>query len=86
LFNYAPSGRSPLLPMARLRDLGYAIVILPVQPLFAATRAVADYLTALRAAGESGGLDDRLVSFSDFNALLDVPGFLARDDRLRGRG
>jgi 2-methylisocitrate lyase-like PEP mutase family enzyme len=86
LFNYAPSGRSPLLPVARLRALGYALVILPVQPLFAATRAVADYLAALRAAGEPGGLDDRLVSFEAFNALLDVPGFLARDDRLRGRG
>jgi 2-methylisocitrate lyase-like PEP mutase family enzyme len=86
LFNYAPSGRSPLPPIARLRDLGYAVVILPVQPLFAATRAVADYLTALRAAGEPGGLDGRLTSFADFNALLDVPAFLARDDRLRGRG
>src|SRR3989338_4280591 len=30
LYNYAPGGRSQLLPFARLRALGFAIVILPV--------------------------------------------------------
>ena len=40
LFNYAPSGRTPLLPLARLRELGYAIVILPVAPPAAATWAI----------------------------------------------
>jgi 2-methylisocitrate lyase-like PEP mutase family enzyme len=83
LFNYAPTGRSPLLPFARLRDLGYAVILLPVQPLFAAARAMADYLAALRHAGEAIGLDDRLMPFADFNALFGVPELLERDARLR---
>lgn len=90
LFNYAPGGRSPLLPLGRLRELGYAIVILPVQPLFAAARAVADYLAVLRRDGEPGGADGRLMSFTDFNELVGVPELLRREARLRqdpaGRG
>lgn len=79
LFNYAPSGRSPLLPIPRLRALGYAVILLPVQPLFAAARAVASYLAALHATGEPKGLDDHLVSFADFNALFGVPEVLERE-------
>src|SRR6266850_3091622 len=33
LYNYAPGGRSPLLPFARLRELGFAIILLPVDTL-----------------------------------------------------
>lgn len=83
LFNYAPGGRSPLLPVARLAALGYAIVLLPVQTLFAATRAMADYLRGLRETGEPGGLDDRLMSFADFNALIGVPELLERERHFR---
>jgi 2-methylisocitrate lyase-like PEP mutase family enzyme len=39
LFNYAPGGRSPLLPFARLRELGYAVILLPVDTLFVAVRS-----------------------------------------------
>src|SRR5947199_9303150 len=35
LYNYAPGGRSPLLPFARLRALGFAIILLPVDTLLA---------------------------------------------------
>jgi 2-methylisocitrate lyase-like PEP mutase family enzyme len=83
LFNYAPGGRSPLLPFARLRALGYAIILLPVQTLFAAARAMQEYLRALREAGEPAGLDDRLMPFDEFNALLGVPDLLAREQRFR---
>jgi 2-methylisocitrate lyase-like PEP mutase family enzyme len=83
LFNYAPGGRSPLLPIERLAALGYAIVILPVQTLFAAAHAMAGYLAALRAAGEPGGLDDRLMGFAEFNALFGVQELLDREGRFR---
>jgi 2-methylisocitrate lyase-like PEP mutase family enzyme len=83
LFNYAPGGRSPLLPFARLRALGYGVILLPVQTLFAAARAMAGYLDGLRRAGEPGALDDRLMSFDDFNALMGLPEMLAQEDRFR---
>ncbi len=81
LFNYAPGGRSPLLPLSRLRALGYAIIILPVQTLFVATRAMADYLQALRATDDPATLEDRLIPFSEFNDLIGVTELLALADR-----
>jgi len=83
LFNYAPGGRSPLPPIRRLAALGYAVVLLPVQTLFAATRAMAGYLDALRQTGEAAGLDDRLTPFADFNALFEVPDLLERERQFR---
>jgi 2-methylisocitrate lyase-like PEP mutase family enzyme len=86
LFNYAPSGKSPLPPVARLAALGYAIVLLPVQTLFVAARAVQGYLAALRQSGEPVGLDERLMPFADFNELIGVPEMLARERGFRPPG
>src|SRR5262249_14345833 len=44
LYNYAPGGRSPLLPFARLRALRFAIILLPVDTLLVAVKAMADFL------------------------------------------
>ncbi len=81
LFNYAPGGRSPLVPLSRLRALGYGIIIFPVQTLFAAARAIAEYLQALKATDDPASLDDRLMPFADFNDLIGVTEFLALADR-----
>jgi 2-methylisocitrate lyase-like PEP mutase family enzyme len=83
LFNYAPGGRSPLPSIRQLAALGYAIVLLPVQTLFAASRAIAEYLDALRRTSEPARLDDRLTPFADFNALLGVPDLLERERHFR---
>lgn len=85
LFNYAPGGRSPLVPLSQLRALGYAIIILPVQTLFAAARAVAAYLEAVRAADDPASLDDRLMPFTEFNDLLGVTELLAMAERYEPR-
>ncbi len=83
LFNYAAGGRSPLLPFSRLRELGYAIILLPVDTLFVAARAMADYLTGL-ASGDQGSADrERLMAFAEFNALIGVPEMTALEQRYR---
>ena len=73
LFNYAPSGRTPLLSFARLRALGYAIVILPVDLLFAATRAMQQILADVRDRGAAPRDAERVVSFQDFCELIGLP-------------
>jgi 2-methylisocitrate lyase-like PEP mutase family enzyme len=77
LYNYAPGGRSPALPFARLRGLGYAIILLPVDTLFVATRAMADFLRELKAGDDVGRLADRYVGFQEFNELIGVDAQLA---------
>jgi 2-methylisocitrate lyase-like PEP mutase family enzyme len=81
LFNYAPGGRSPLLPFARLRELRYAVILLPVDTLFVATRAIQGFLRDLRAGGEAGPLADRYVPFREFNEIIGVDEQVALGDR-----
>src|SRR5919201_3826727 len=50
LYNYAPGGRSPLLPFARLRALHFAIILLPVDTLFVAVKAMTDFLRDVKLA------------------------------------
>jgi 2-methylisocitrate lyase-like PEP mutase family enzyme len=81
LFNYAPSGRSPLPPFARLRALGYAIVIVPVDLLFVATRAMQRALAELHDRDATAQGPDRLVSFQEFLEVIGLPGQLALGER-----
>src|SRR3989475_13137739 len=69
LYNYAPGGRSPLLPFARLRELGFAIVLLPVDTLLVAVQAIRDFLAAAKARDDVQALKDRYMPFRDFNEL-----------------
>jgi 2-methylisocitrate lyase-like PEP mutase family enzyme len=72
LFNYAPGGRSPLLPFSRLRDLGYAIILLPVDALFVAVRAVQAFLREVRERDAVLPFQDRYIPFREFNELIGV--------------
>jgi 2-methylisocitrate lyase-like PEP mutase family enzyme len=72
LYNYAPGGRSPLLPFARLRELGYAVIILPVDTLLVATKAITDFLREVGTRDDVLGLEDRYVPFAEFNELIGV--------------
>ena len=77
LFNYVAGGRSPLLPFGRLRALGYAIILLPVDSLLTAARAMQAFLGGLRAADELSPFLDREMTFAEFNDLIGV------DEQLR---
>jgi 2-methylisocitrate lyase-like PEP mutase family enzyme len=81
LYNYAPGGRSPLLPFARLRALRYAIILLPVDTLLVGAQAVAAFLADLRAADDVLGMADRYLPFAEFNDLIGVAAHLALADR-----
>jgi 2-methylisocitrate lyase-like PEP mutase family enzyme len=81
LFNYAPSGRTPLVPFARLRELGYAVVIVPVDLLFTATRAMQRALAELRERDATSRDRERLVSFQEFCDLIGLPEQLTLGER-----
>jgi 2,3-dimethylmalate lyase len=86
LYNYAPGGRSPLLPFARLRELGFAIILLPVDTLFVGVRAIADFLAELRKRDDVSSLTDRYIPFSEFNRLIGVTDQMALADRYKEDG
>jgi 2,3-dimethylmalate lyase len=83
LYNYAAGGRSPLLPFTQLRALGYAIIILPVDTLLVATKAMARYLAELHTHDDARALGEQAMPFTEFNALIGVPDQLALAERYR---
>ena len=83
LYNYAPGGRSPLLPFPRLRALGFAIILLPVDTLLVGVQAIRQFLAEVRARDDVLSLADRYVPFREFNELIGVTAQLALADRYK---
>jgi len=81
LFNWAEGGKTPPVTHARLRELGFRIVIFPISTLLAATRAMREVLEHIRLdgtpAGALAGLP-RFGEFTDFIGLPEVRGLEAR--------
>ncbi len=86
LYNYAPGGRSPLPPFVRLRELGFAIILLPVDTLLVAAQAIRAFLAETKARDDVRALADRYMPFGDFNELIGVTAQLALAERYRGDG
>src|SRR5438876_5560144 len=83
LYNYAPGGRSPLLPFARLRELGFAIILLPVDTLLVAVQAMRAFLAQVKARDDVRSLADLYMPFGEFNELIGVTAQLALAERYR---
>jgi len=81
LYNYAPGGRSPLLPIPALRALRYALVLLPIDTLLVATKAMAEFLGELRRGDDLRALADRYFPFAEFNALIGATEQIALAER-----
>ncbi len=83
LFNYAPGGRSPLLPFKRLRELEYAIILLPVDTLFVAVKAIQGFLAGVKERDDVLAFADRYVPFAEFNELIGVTEQMALGERYK---
>ena len=83
LYNYAPGGRSPLLPFRQLRELGYAIILLPVDTLLVGVQAIRAFLGEVKTRDDVLALKDRYMNFRDFNELIGVTAQLELAERYR---
>ena len=77
LANMVDNGKTPFLAAEKLRAMGYKLVIYPVVPLYAATKACLDILRELDQRGSTSGLQDRLVDFPTFNRMIGLQEFRA---------
>ena len=73
LFNWVERGRTPMLPLERIADLGFALVIYPVATLFSATTGMQRYLAELRSTGTPLGALEDAVDFEQFTDLMGLP-------------
>ncbi len=81
LINMFQGGKTPLVPLARLREWGYRIVIIPSDLQRASIRAMQETLAAIKRDGNSAAVAGRLASFQEREAVVDTPGYLALDRR-----
>lgn len=64
LFNWLEGGETPPVPLERLRELGFGLIIFPLSTMLAATRAVRETLARIHADGSPISLmEDRLLPF-----------------------
>jgi 2-methylisocitrate lyase-like PEP mutase family enzyme len=73
VFNWVDGGKTPQLPLDRIRELRFALVIYPVTTLFAAARAVADVLDRLG--------DHDVPPFDAFTDMIGLPEMRALEAR-----
>lgn len=70
LFNWVEKAKSPPIAVEELRRLGFAIVILPLTTLLAATRAMTDVLATVAREGTPASIVDELASFDELTSLV----------------
>jgi 2,3-dimethylmalate lyase len=73
LFNWAESGKTPLLPLDEIRSLGFKLVLFPVSLLTAATYAMLDLLEILKRGETPAPFREQMVTFAQFTNLIGLP-------------
>ena len=79
LINMFQGGKTPLVPLDRLRELGYRIVIIPSDLQRAAISAMEQVLAAIRRDGNSAAVADRMASFKERETVVGTAEYLELD-------
>ena len=83
LINLFQGSKTPFVPFPRLIELDYRVVIIPSDLQRAAIHAMADVLEAIKRDGSSAARVDRMVSFSEREAIVDTDAYERLSDRYR---
>jgi len=81
LINMFHGGKTPLVPLQKLKELGYRIVIIPSDLQRAALGAMQRCLEAIKRDGNSASVEADMVSFKNREEIIGTASFLERDRR-----
>jgi len=81
LINMFEGGKTPVVPLPRLRELGYRIVIVPSDLQRAALHAMEEVLATIKRDGNSSALAGRMASFQEREAVVGTADYLDLDKR-----
>lgn len=87
MVNMLPGGKTPLLTAGELQEIGYSVAAYATACTYTIARAVMDLFEALRKTGTTAGLEERMMSFDEFNNLVGLEeirkiedGYMSRTD------
>ena len=83
LYNFVETGKSPLIPVGELEQLGFKVVIFPVSALLAVSRVVSDVMRQLKQHGTTSHLLDRMVSIQECFNIVGLDEMLSQDASYR---
>jgi 2,3-dimethylmalate lyase len=81
VFNWAEGGRTPPLPLDRIAELGFALVLFPIGTLLAAVAGMRTLLAALERDGTPAAALPGLPSFDEFTDLIGLPEIRSLEQR-----
>lgn len=79
--NMSEGGKTPILPVATLTEIGYRIVIYPTASLSVAAKAVEELAEVLRRDGTTDAVADRMIVFDELNELVGLDRWQALEAR-----
>jgi len=83
LANMVEGGKSPLLSIGELGELGFRVAIFPGAMMRVVAHAATDYLATLRRDGTTRNMLDRMFDFRAINAVIGTDQVLAAGDRYK---
>lgn len=81
LFDFVEGGKTPLISIGELREIGVARVSIPVGPLFASLKGLQNYLEIIKGGKLAKDRDDLVISFDDFKKLVGFPNFREQEKK-----
>ena len=74
LFNWLEGGETPPVPLERLKELGFRMIIFPLSTMLAATRSIREALARIHTDGSPISImEDRLLPFEEFTDFIGLP-------------
>jgi len=68
--NMIEGGKTPLLSVSQLQEIGYSVVVFPLSTLFASAQAVWQTMQTLYKTGSTGDALNHMMIFQDFNKIV----------------
>ncbi len=75
-------GKTPILPVTDLGQMGYKIVVAPIESLLVTARAFRDLAETFHREGHVLSKSDAMISFEEVKRVLDVETFLCLRESL----
>jgi len=70
-------GKTPIVPINRLKEMGYQLVIIPSDLQRAAIKAMQNVLKVIYEKGDSSSVKNMMVSFNEREAIIETGKYLS---------